>query len=156
MIVILENIRSAHNVGSIFRTADAAGAEEIILVGVTPAPLDKFGREVSEIVKTALGAEKNIPWRSVKTTKPVLSKLKKDGYKIVALEQSEQSKDIRHFNSPKNGKFAVVLGSETEGVSKSALSASDEIIEIPMFGRKESLNVSVAFGIIAYASFIGK
>ena len=156
MIVILENIRSAHNVGSIFRTADAVGAEGIVLVGVTPAPADKFGRPQPEIAKTALGAEKNIPWRQAKTARPVIAKLKKDGYLIIALEQSEKSKDIRRFVPPKNGKFAVVLGSETEGVSKAILSSSDEIIEIPMFGRKESLNVSVAFGIIAYASLLNK
>lgn len=156
MIVILENIRSAHNVGSIFRTADAAGVEKIILVGVTPAPTDKFGRKQPEIAKTALGAEKNMPWQSVKLIKPALAKLKISGYKITALEQAEKAKDIRRFSPPKSRKFAIILGSETEGVSKASLSLADEIIEIPMFGKKESLNVSVAFGIIAYASLLNK
>lgn len=156
MIVVMENIRSAHNVGSIFRTADAFGAEKVILVGVTPAPVDKFGRPRSDIAKTALGAEKTLEWQSVKTVKPIFGKLKKEGYKIIALEQSPRSKDIRRFHPPKNGKYAIVLGSETNGVSGAALSLADEVIEIPMFGKKESLNVAVAFGIIAYSSLLNE
>ncbi len=156
MIVILENIRSAHNVGAIMRTADAIGVKEIYLVGTTPAPIDKFGRIQKEIAKTALGAEKNILWKNVKTIKPVIGKLKKLGYEIYALEQAPDSTDIAKFTPPTDDKYAIVLGNEVDGVSKSVLSIVNKKIEIPMFGKKESLNVSVAYGILAYADYLKK
>lgn len=156
MIVILENIRSAHNVGAIMRTADAIGAEKLYLIGTTPSPLDKFGRIQKEIEKTALGADKNIPWEHRETTRLLITKLKKAGYEIYALEQATDSVDIAKFVPPENGNYTIILGNEVDGVSKSTLKAVDKKIEIPMFGKKESLNVSVAFGILAYASYLNK
>lgn len=156
MIIILENIRSAHNVGAIMRTADAIGAEKIYLIGTTPAPIDKFGRIQKEIVKTALGAEKNIPWEHKETTRPLITKLRKSGYEAYALEQAPDSVDIARFTPPKDNKYAIILGNEVEGVSKDTLRVVDKKIEIPMFGKKESLNVSVAFGILAYADYLNK
>jgi len=155
MIVILDNIRSSHNVGSIFRTADAVGVEKIYLCGVTPAPSDKFGRAVSDIAKVALGAEKNIPWEQADSTATAVRKLKKKGYSIVAVEQADNSVDYRSVKIPKGAPVAVVLGSETEGVSRSVLKLADIVMEIPMVGKKESLNVAVAFGIAAYALVFG-
>lgn len=150
MIVILDNIRSAHNVGSVFRTADAVGVEKIVLCGVTPTPLDKFDRAVSDIAKVALGAEKNIPWEKAESAPVAVRKLKKKGYFIIAIEQADNSVDYRSVKIPEGAPVAVILGSETEGVSKSLLKLADIIMEMPMVGKKESLNVAVAFGIAAY------
>ena len=156
MIVILENIRSAHNVGAIMRTADAIGAEKVYLIGTTPAPIDKFGRTQKEIAKTALGAEKNLPWEHRETTRPLITALKKSSHRVYALEQSPDSIDIAKFAPLSDEKYAIILGNEVDGVSKNALATVDGKIEIPMFGKKESLNVSVAFGILAYADYINK
>ena len=145
-IVILDNLRSAHNVGSIFRTADALGCEKIYLCGTTPTPSGaslsvtlKAGRE---LVKTALGAEKRIS--------DPLKFLKKQNFQIIALEQDKNAIDIRRLKVKASGKIALVLGYEVKGVSKSVLKQCDKITEIPMFGKKESLNVAVAFGIAGY------
>ena len=152
MFLILHNIRSVHNVGSIFRTADAAGVEKIYLAGVTPTPLDRFGRKRKDLAKVALGAEEFLSWEYKKSLSALISALKKDGYEIVALEQSTRAIDYRKFkikNSAKN-KIALILGEETKGVPKNILDKCDTIIEIPMRGRKESLNVSVATGIALF------
>lgn len=143
-IVILDNIRSKQNVGSIFRTADCAGVSKIYLCGTTPAPIDRFGRGVKEIVKTALGAEKTIEWKYAKSTRTVLKKLKKSGFQIIAIEQNKNSLDYKKIKP----KFPVafVVGNEVTGIKKSVLKLCDTIAEIPMRGKKESLNVSVAFG----------
>ncbi len=151
MIVILDNIRSEQNVGSIFRTSDAVGVERLILCGITPLPIDKFGRPVSGIVKSALGAELSVPWTYSDSALRAVNKLKKEGYLIIALEQSSHSVSLKAVKPPKNGKFAIIIGSETEGVSPKILSVADKIAEIPMAGKKESLNVAVAFGVAAYA-----
>jgi tRNA G18 (ribose-2'-O)-methylase SpoU len=151
LVVILDDIRSAHNVGSVFRTADAVGAEKIFICGVTPAPIDKFDRPVSDIAKVALGAEKSIPWERTTSAATLARLLKKDGYFVIALEQSAGSVDYRSVKVPKGVPVALVIGSETEGVSKSVLKIADMTMEIPMVGKKESLNVAVAFGIAAYA-----
>lgn len=143
-VVILDNIRSKQNVGSIFRTSDAAGVSKIYLCGTTPCPEDRFGREVSEISKTALGAEKTIEWEYAKNTNYVLKKLKKENFQIIAIEQSENSVDYKKVK-PKYP-VAFVVGNEVEGIKKSTLNLCDTIAEIPMSGEKESLNVSVAFG----------
>lgn len=154
MIAILHNIRSAYNVGSIFRTADAAGCEKIYLCGITPAPIDKYNRPVSHITKVSLGAEKYIPWEKVKSTVKIVNKLKKDGYTILAVEQSKKSIPYFSLSFPRKrksrNKFALVLGNEINGLSPAILKRADKILEIPMRGRKESLNVSVAFGIIVF------
>ncbi len=152
MFLILHNIRSVHNVGSIFRTADAAGVEKIYLAGVTPTPLDRFGRKRKDLAKVALGAEEFLSWEYKKSLSALISALKKDGYEIVALEQSTRAIDYRKFkikNSAKN-KIALILGEETKGIPKNILDKCDTVIEIPMRGRKESLNVSVATGIALF------
>lgn len=147
-ILILDNIRSTHNVGSIFRTADAVGISKIYLVGVTPAPIDRFGRERNDISKVALGAEKNIKWEHVENILDIIFGLKKEGFEIVALEQSENSVDYKEFVAP--NKMALILGEEVSGIEKETLGVCDSIIEIPMRGEKESLNVSVATGVALF------
>ncbi len=147
-IVILDNIRSMHNVGSIFRTADAVGISKIYLVGYTPKPVDRFGRPVKEIEKTALGAEKTISWEHTESLAPLLRLLKKEGFMIVAIEQSSKSVDYKKVRLGK--RTALILGYEVEGLSKDTLARADTIAEIPMKGRKESLNVAVAFGVAAF------
>lgn len=152
MVVILHNIRSLHNVGSIFRTADGAGAEKIYLCGYTPSPLDVFGRYRSEISKVALGAEKIVPWEKVKSTTTLIKKLKMEKYKVFAIEQHKNSipyNKIPH-SSILNSRFCLIFGNEPEGLPASILKQADKILEIPMHGKKESLNVSVAAGIVIY------
>ncbi len=147
-ILILHDIRSAYNVGSLFRTADAAAIEGIILSGYTPAPIDRFGKPNKEIVKTALGAELAVPWKQVKQLSSYLKKLKKDGFSIIAIEQSKISVSYRKVKKQK--KIALILGNEVTGIGKNILVHADIIAEIPMRGEKESLNVSVAGGIALF------
>jgi len=143
--VLLHNIRSTHNVGSIFRTADALGVTKIFLSGYTPTPLDKFGRARKDVAKVALGAEKTLEWEYAENPKKILEKLKKETYQIVALEQSQGSVDYKKVKI----KYPVVfvVGNEVDGISADILSLCDTVAEIPMRGAKESLNVSVAFGV---------
>lgn len=164
-MAILHNIRSIHNVGSMFRTADAVGVEKLYLSGITPIPIDRFGKVRPDIAKVALGAEMSIPWEYVSSTIRIIKKLKKDGYVIVSLEQSERSVLYNKIKFSKNKKIVLVVGNEVRGISESILKLSDIIMEIPMRGNmvrqahhprniqegKESLNVSVAFGIAVYA-----
>jgi 23S rRNA (guanosine2251-2'-O)-methyltransferase len=147
-VLILPDIRSAYNVGAIFRTADAAGISKIYLCGITPHPTDKFGRARADIAKAALGAEKNVAWEGKKMLTPLLARLKKDGYTIVAIEQSPEAVDYKKVRLPK--KAALLLGSETDGLPKSVLAKCNIVAEIPMRGMKESLNVSVAAGIALF------
>ncbi|MEK7122665.1 MAG: TrmH family RNA methyltransferase [Patescibacteria group bacterium] len=153
MIVVLHDIRSAHNVGSIFRTADGAGCENLFLCGITPMPLDRFGRPRSDIAKVALGAETWMPWEYAASCTRLLDRLKKDGYTILALEQNVRSIQYTsfHLSQKQWQKTALVVGGEVEGLSRAILNRADHIIEIPMHGRKESLNVAVAFGIVAFS-----
>lgn len=156
MIAILYNIRSLHNVGSIFRTADAAGVEKIYLCGYTPSPIDKYGRVEPKISKVALGAEKYIPWEkrggTPRATIKLIRELQQGGYKVLAVEQNKTSVplDRPDYRKKEFKKIALLVGNEVGGVPPSVLKAADLVIEIPMFGKKESLNVSVAFGIAAY------
>jgi tRNA G18 (ribose-2'-O)-methylase SpoU len=163
MIVLLDNIRSLHNVGSIFRTADAVGVEKLYLCGITPSPLDRLGVVRGDVAKVSLGAENTVPWESVASTSRLITSLKKQGYTIVALEQDVRAVPYYEYaktwiaSSTRNdrgegefNKIALVLGAEVEGVSPAVLKKCDAIIDIPMSGKKESLNVSVAFGIAAY------
>ncbi len=147
-IAILHNIRSAQNVGAIFRTSDAAGISKIYLCGYTPSPLDRFGRVRSDISKSALGAEKNVEWESVVDVSLLISNLKKEKYKIIAIEQGLNSKDYKKIKL--SGKAAFIVGNEVVGLSEEILKECDIIAEIPMKGEKESLNVSVAFGIAVF------
>ncbi|MEK7203649.1 MAG: RNA methyltransferase [Patescibacteria group bacterium] len=149
LYVVLDNIRSRENVGSIFRTADAAGVSKIYLCGITPAPPHE------KISKTALGAEKWIPWEYHKQTWRLLSSFAKatadkEKLKIVALEQTKKSMNIFKFKKPKNYSIVLVVGNEVKGLSPKILKYCDDQIFIPMYGKKESLNVSVATGIALY------
>ena len=148
VVLILDNIRSIFNVGSIFRTADCAGVSKLYLAGVTPDPVDRFGRERKDLAKVALGAEKKIKWEHVEDTALLIKKLKKSGYGIVALEQAENSVDYKKFKP--EFPMALVLGEEVRGIQKNTLEKCDQIIEIPMMGEKESLNVSVATGVALF------
>lgn len=155
LVVVLHNIRSVHNVGSIFRTADAAGVDKVYLSGITPTPLDRFGKIRPQFAKISLGAEKNIRWEKCVSTTWLLDKLKSlpagGGYKIFAIEQAENSIPYHRVKVKGRGaKVALVLGNEVRGLSPAILRRADKILEIPMRGRKESLNVSVAFGIVVY------
>ncbi|MBX4210919.1 TrmH family RNA methyltransferase [Candidatus Parcubacteria bacterium] len=146
--LILHNIRSTHNVGSIFRTADAAGVYKIFLTGYTPQPIDRFGRAQKDIAKVALGAEKNIPWHYIKNVHTVLDRMKKEKIELIALEQSKESIDYKKIKPKKS--WALILGNEVGGISPAILKKCDLICEIPMKGKKESLNVSVAAGIALF------
>jgi len=150
-VVVLDNIRSVHNVGSIFRTADALGVAKIYLCGTTPTPTDRFGRERKDLMKVALGAEKSVAWEYVADTLALVKKLKKAGWQIAALEQDATSVDLR--KAKVSEKIALVLGNEVGGVDIKILALADTIVEIPMKGKKESLNVSVSFGIAGYELF---
>lgn len=147
-IIILPDIRSSLNVGSIFRTADACGINKIYLVGYTPTPLDSFGRINKEIAKTALGAENNIPWEKVENISKLMTKLKKEGFYLIAIEQAETSVDYKKVK-PQH-KNAFIFGNEVDGLSKSILKKCDVVAEIPMAGNKESLNVSVSAGVALF------
>jgi tRNA G18 (ribose-2'-O)-methylase SpoU len=148
--VILDNIRSAHNVGSIFRTSDGAGVSKIFLVGVTPCPVDRFGRLQPEIAKTSLGAADIVPWEQVSNDDAVLlvRRLRGEGVTVVAVEQTADAIALDQFQVPKN--VAYILGNEVDGVSDALIKESDTVVEIPMAGKKESLNVSVAAGIVLF------
>jgi tRNA G18 (ribose-2'-O)-methylase SpoU len=150
--LILENIRSAYNVGSIFRTADGAGVSKIFLIGYTPAPLDRFGRAQPEIEKTSLGASKEILWEHQLSIEDVLRRLKEEGVTIVAVEQGRQAVSLLEFTASEA--VAYILGNEIDGVSEMALAHADAVVEIPMLGTKESLNVSVAAGIVLYHDLV--
>lgn len=152
MIAVLDNIRSVHNVGSIFRTADAAGIKKIYLAGITATPFDRLGKKRTDFTKVSLGAEDYVLWTKSDSTLKTLKGLKKEGYKIFILEQDRASKNYASDELKKYDfeKVALVLGNEVRGISKKILKIADEIIEIPMRGKKESLNVAVAFGIAAF------
>lgn len=147
--VILHNIRSAHNVGSIFRTADGAGVSKIFLVGYTPHPVDRFGREQPEIQKTSLGAARVVPWEAYDAIEPLIAQLRAESVAIVAVEQHARAIDYRTY-APKED-VAYILGNEVDGVSWEMCDTADAIVYIPMHGTKESLNVSVAAGIVLFA-----
>jgi 23S rRNA (guanosine2251-2'-O)-methyltransferase len=154
IIVIAHNIRSTHNVGSIFRTCEGFGIKEIIFSGYTPHPIIPHDTRLphiaqklaSQITKTALGAELMVPFRYIET--PPLDELRNNGYTIVALEQDSRAIMLHDYKTP--DKLVLLLGEEVHGISKELIDQCDEIIEIPMVGEKESFNVSVATGIALY------
>lgn len=147
-ILILNDIRSVENVGAMFRTADAVGIDKIYLAGYTPTPLDRFGRKRGDLAKSALGAEEFVSWEQKKSIIPLLTKLKKDGFQIIAIEQDEKSVDYKKVKL--KNKNAFVLGTEVTGIPKDVLQKCDIIAEIGMRGKKESLNVSVATGVALF------
>jgi 23S rRNA (guanosine2251-2'-O)-methyltransferase len=148
--ILLHNIRSIHNVGSIFRTADAAGITKIFLSGYTPTPVDRFGREVKELTKVSLGGELSVKWEYVKSPISLINKLKKQDIKIIALEQHDTSIDYKKVKIKKAEQVLFIVGNEVDGVPKNILKMCDIISEIPMLGKKESLNVAVSFGIALF------
>ncbi len=150
--VILDNIRSQFNIGSIFRTCDAFRAESLWLCGICACPP---GREIE---KSALGATRSVSWQYFKTSEEAVKKSKEEGYIIVAVEQTTKSIDIRSFVYDRNKKYAFVFGNEIAGVSNEILSYCDYSIEIPQFGTKHSFNVAITCGIILYDYFfkVGK
>ncbi len=141
--VIAHNIRSAHNVGSILRTADSAGLKHVYLTGFTPSPQHRGVR------KTALGAENSVPWSAHEDVQDVLATLREDGITVAALELADESQPIKGF-APSSFPVALLLGNEVQGVPNDLLKASDIVLSLPQYGKKDSLNVSVAFGIAAY------
>lgn len=154
--LILHNIRSNYNVGSIFRTADAVGVSKIFLTGYTPAPKDRFGREVKEISKTALGAEKNIKWEKTKNISTLIKKFKKEKILVIGVEQSKKSVDYKKISAKgglafsRKGNMIFIFGNEVNGLPKTVLNKCDVVAEIPMKGKKESLNVSVSAGVVLF------
>jgi tRNA G18 (ribose-2'-O)-methylase SpoU len=149
--LVLDNARSVHNVGSIFRTAETLGVSRIFCVGATPTPLDRFNRKRKDFAKVALGAEDLVPWKHADNAVTLVEKLKKERFKIIVLEQTGKSVDYKKVKV--NRKTAVIVGNEVDGVSPTLLELADIVAEIPMKGKKESLNISVAAGIFLYRLF---
>lgn len=144
IVLVLDNIRSAHNVGSAFRSADAFKADRIILCGISPVPPS------AEIHKTALGAEQSVPWDHSGSTLEVLERLRAEGYTLVAVEQTVNSVKLDAFEPDLCARYALVFGNEVDGVSQEAVDACDFSLEIPQRGTKHSLNVSVAVGVVLW------
>ncbi|MDY3521615.1 RNA methyltransferase [Riemerella anatipestifer] len=147
LVVVLDNIRSMHNVGALFRTADAFLIEKIVLCGITPQPPHR------EIHKAALGATESVDWAYQKDISEAIKELKIQGYNIIGVEQTTDSISLSDFEINPNQKYALVLGNEVEGLSDEALSLYDSFIEIPQLGTKHSLNVSVCGGIVIWSFF---
>lgn len=144
IVVVLDNVRSMHNVGSVFRTCDAFMIQKIFLCGITAQPPHR------EITKTALGATESVDWKYFQNISDAISELKISGYKILCVEQAQGSIDLADFIPAKNEKFALVFGNEVDGVSQSVVDVCDYCIEIPQFGTKHSFNISVTAGIVLY------
>tara|TARA_B100000809_G_scaffold71630_1_gene69247 strand:- start:2605 stop:3144 length:540 start_codon:yes stop_codon:yes gene_type:complete len=147
IIIVLDNIRSLNNIGSVFRTADAFLIEAIYLCGITATPPHR------EIQKTALGATETVLWKHFKTTSEAIAELKENNYKIASIEQTENSTMLNDFKLNQNEKLAVIFGNEVKGVEQSAIDLSDAVIEIPQYGTKHSLNISVSCGVIIWDLF---
>lgn len=148
IIVVLDNIRSLNNVGSVFRTSDAFLIEKIYLCGITATPPNK------EIHKTALGATFSVEWEYVADTITLIKKLKEEGIKVLSIEQAENSTKLNQFAVSDNEKYAVVFGNEVKGVQQEVVTASDNCIEIPQLGTKHSLNISVSCGVVLWDLFV--
>tara|TARA_R110001583_G_scaffold103863_3_gene251147 strand:- start:33748 stop:34278 length:531 start_codon:yes stop_codon:yes gene_type:complete len=147
LIVVLDNIRSLNNIGSVFRTSDAFLIEKIYLCGITAQPPHK------EIHKTALGATESVAWEYVEDTLTLVEKLKVEKLKVIAIEQAENSTMLQDFTIEPNQKYAIIMGNEVKGVQQEVVSASDYCIEIPQFGTKHSLNISVSCGVVLWDLF---
>ena len=144
LIIILDNVRSLNNIGSVFRTCDAFLIEKIYLCGITASPPHK------DIHKTALGSTESVDWEYFKNISELLIELKKDNVHIWSVEQADKSKKLTNFNIDKDLKHALIFGNEIKGVSEEAINLSNEVIEIPQFGTKHSLNISVCSGILIW------
>jgi tRNA G18 (ribose-2'-O)-methylase SpoU len=145
--VVLDNIRSLNNIGSVFRTSDAFLIEKIYLCGITAKPPHK------DIHKTALGATESVQWEYFKNTLDVIQELKKDGYIILSIEQTEMAVMLQDFEIETNKKYAVIFGHEVKGVQQEVVNLSDYAVEIPQYGTKHSFNISVSAGIVLWELF---
>ncbi|HLS29906.1 MAG TPA: RNA methyltransferase [Flavobacteriaceae bacterium] len=145
--IVLDNVRSANNIGSVFRTADAFLLKKLYLCGVCATPPDKGIR------KTALGATESVDWEYIEDPLALVEKLKTEGVKILSIEQAEQAVMLNDFQPESNQEYAVVFGNEVKGVQQKIVSASDEVIEIPQLGTKHSLNISVSAGVVCWDLF---
>jgi tRNA G18 (ribose-2'-O)-methylase SpoU len=143
-VVVLDNVRSQNNVGSVFRTADAFLVEKLILCGITATPPNP------DIRKTALGATESVPWEYFKSTTEAIAELKQKDYMIIAIEQADQSYELQDFGLEKNRKYALVFGHEITGVNQEVIDMCDYCIEIPQFGTKHSFNIAVSAGIVLW------
>jgi 23S rRNA (guanosine2251-2'-O)-methyltransferase len=146
--LVLDNVRSAYNVGSVFRTGDAFAVEKILLCGITAAPPNR------DVMKTALGSTESIQWNYFSLVDEASNHLKSDGYEIVLIEQTDESIALDKFFPEKNKKYALVFGNEVEGISEQLLSLAKSAIEIPQFGTKHSLNLSVTTGIVLWDFYL--
>lgn len=144
LIIVLDNVRSLHNVGSVFRTSDAYLVESVYLCGITRTPPH------AEIHKTALGAEFTVDWKYFEHTQDAVAELKANGYTVFSIEQAEGSTMLPDLELDKSKKYAVVMGNEVKGVQQEVIDASDACIELPQYGTKHSLNVSVTTGIVIW------
>ncbi|MBR1467009.1 MAG: RNA methyltransferase [Bacteroidaceae bacterium] len=144
IVIVLDHIRSLYNVGSIFRTADAMCLDAIYLCGITATPPN------TEIHKTALGAEETVEWKYFENTMDAVNYLHSNGYTVISIEQCKGSTMLNDFVPEKNGKYALIMGNEVKGVAQDVVNASDDCIEIPQFGTKHSMNVSVAAGMVIW------
>ncbi|RZS92304.1 SpoU rRNA methylase family protein [Aquimarina brevivitae] len=147
ILIILDNIRSLNNIGSVFRTADAFLIEKIYLCGITATPPHK------DIQKTALGATDTVSWEYQKDTASLIEQLKAEGVQVIAIEQAEDAIMLNDFRPEAKKKYAVVFGNEVKGVQQSIVTASDAVIEIPQYGSKHSLNISVSTGVVIWDLF---
>ena len=147
IIIVLDNIRSLNNIGSVFRTSDAFLIEKIYLCGITATPPHK------DIHKTALGSTDTVDWEYVENTMDLVEKLKTEGVKVCAIEQAENATMLNDFKVESNTTYALVFGNEVKGVAQNVVSASDVVIEIPQFGTKHSLNISVSCGVVVWDVF---
>lgn len=147
IIVILDNIRSLNNIGSVFRTSDAFLIEKIILCGITAKPPHK------DIQKTALGATESVDWEYIEETSEAIKRLKKSGFTMVSIEQTENAIELQNFTIKAEKKYAVIFGNEVKGVQQEVVNLSDYCIEIPQFGTKHSFNISVSAGIVLWEFF---
>ena len=145
IVLILDNIRSAHNIGSAFRTADAFKADKIWLCGICAVPPS------AEIHKSALGAEDSVPWEHRDSTVALVRELQAAGYTVLCAEQTEHAVELQEFRRSPGARYAIVFGNEVDGVQQEVVDASDGCIVIPQFGTKHSLNVSVSIGVVLWA-----
>ncbi|PSO46704.1 MAG: RNA methyltransferase [Parcubacteria group bacterium SW_4_46_8] len=149
MQAILHNIRSVHNVGSIFRTADGLGVEKLYLTGYTPEPVDRFGRKRQKFSKVALGAEDTVDWESKENILDLINKIASENTTVCACEPTDSAVPVDKLTT-RNPSLCLVFGNEVDGLPQDVIEASDQTIKIPMRGTKSSLNVAVAFGIISF------
>lgn len=147
VVVVLDNVRSMHNIGAIFRTSDGFAVEQICLCGITAQPPHR------EIEKTALGATQSVNWSYFETPLQAVEQLRKDGYRIIAVEQAENSTMLNEFTPTENEKYALIFGNEVNGVSDEVMQNIDACIEIPQFGTKHSFNIVVSAGIVLWDFF---